>query len=97
MEENIKVNEKVKQEKPSYEQLEKYCMDITEKYNTLVKNNEQLTQMLNKNDQQMAVVRIQFLFKIIENKEIFGEDFVSECVKEIKESLVANENVDRAE
>ena len=71
MEEN-----KEKQEKLSYEELEKRFYQVAE-------NNRKLYQQLQSNYIENLFRRLDYLFKVVENSMSFTTEFVDKCVKEI--------------
>lgn len=70
-------------EKMSYEQLENVAMQLQQKL-MMAENN---LRGIN-----YTAMRLTWLFKTIENKGIFPEDFVTKCVAEIQEILTIEEN-----
>lgn len=74
MEEN-KVTETIKN--PSYEQLEK---DIA----SLKSMNNQLIMQLQQVNISTLFKRLDYLFKVVEFREAFNEEFVNNCVEEIE-------------
>lgn len=59
---------------PTYEQLKNWCDQLLMQRNQLAERLGQITEIHNK---------LPWLFKVIENKEVFDTDFVQSCVKEI--------------
>lgn len=74
MEEN-KATETIK--KPSYEQLEK---DVA----SLKSMNNQLIMQLQQVNINTLFKRLDYLFKVVEFREAFNEEFVNNCVEEIE-------------
>lgn len=74
--------------KPTYEQLEQVAMQIQQRL--MVAENK-----LRSID--FTVMRLTWLFKVIENKEAFTEDFISKSSKEIEELLTFEEETTEAE
>ena len=75
--------EPVKQ-KYSYEELENIVKNLIEQNNNLVMRLHQYEELLN-------IKRLDYLFKVLENKESFSKKFVFEVGKEIEESLTIKE------
>lgn len=64
-----------KQEKaPSYEQLKNWCDQLMMQRNQLAERLGQITDIVNK---------LPWLFKVIENKDIFNKEFVDYCISEV--------------
>ena len=71
-------------EKISYEQLNDYC-------NQLMMQNRQLSQRLN---QVMNIhTKLPFLFEVLKLSHMFSEQFVTDTVKEVEDSLNSMKNV----
>lgn len=73
--------------KPTYEQLEQVAMQIQQRL--MVAENK-----LRSID--FTVMRLTWLFKVIENKEAFTEEFISKSSKEIEELLTLEEETTEA-
>lgn len=70
-------------EKPTYEQLvEKY----KEMYKQLVDAQNKLMRI------DFFTIRLNWLYKFLENKESFDDEYVLKCVKEIQELMFSREN-----
>lgn len=76
MEEKVKNTEEevLKREKPSYEQLKNWLDQVVSQRNQVAERLNQVTDVLNK---------LPWLFKVLDNKEIFPPEFVNNCVEEI--------------
>lgn len=74
--------------KPTYEQLEQVAMQIQQRL--MVAENK-----LRSID--FTVMRLTWLFKVIENKEAFTEEFISKSSKEIEELLTLEEGTTEVE
>ena len=74
--------------KPTYEQLEQVAMQIQQRL--MVAENK-----LRSID--FTVMRLTWLFKVIENKEAFTKEFISKSSKEIEELLTLEEETTEAE
>lgn len=74
--------EENKEEKMSYEQLEQAAMQMQNK----------LMMIENKlRNVDFVSIRLNWLFKVVEFKEVFDAEFVSKCTKEVKELLSIEE------
>lgn len=76
--------------KPSYEQLYEFARQASEQ-------NENLNKQLR--DQRLGeiVAQLNFLFKVVELKASFPEEYVDNCVKEIQKILVISNDETPAE
>lgn len=70
--------------KPSYEELNNYCMQLYEQ-------NVQLVQKLRQADMENLFKRLDYLFKIIEFKDSFSKEFVKSCTDEIVQGMTPQE------
>lgn len=70
------------QKKPSYEELNNYCVQL---YN----QNKQLAAQLQQMNAANLFKRLDYLFLVVQNKEAFKseEGFWEDCVHEIREAL----------
>ena len=75
MEENKK-----EQKKLSYEELQNVASQLSQQ-------NQQLNIMLQQANMTNIFKRLDYLFKILENKNCFDSDFVITCVDEIKDII----------
>lgn len=70
-----KINSTMEEKKePSYGQLKNWCDQLMMQRNQLAEKLEQVANVVNK---------LPWLFKVIENKDSFANDFVTACVEEI--------------
>ena len=69
-----------KDNKISYEELVNVA-------NQLQVQNRKMQQQLYQLMEEHSVIRMNFLFEIVKNSNMFQKDTVEECVKEIEESL----------
>lgn len=79
----VKMNVASKEERPekmSYEQLENVAHQLSEQA-------KQLYMKLQASNMTNTFKRLDYLFKVVENKESFDTDFVESCISEI-ESLM---------
>lgn len=70
--------EEKKEEKLTYEQLEKYAAQLQ---NSLISMNNQLRQI------DFASMRLKWLFKVLKYENEFPAEFVVRCAKEIENLL----------
>ena len=75
MEENKK-----EQKKLSYEELQNVASQLSQQ-------NQQLNIMLQQANMTNIFKRLDYLFKVLENKNCFNSDFVITCADEIKEII----------
>ena len=70
------INEVAKEkiEKPDYNQLENWCNQLLLQRNQLAEKLRQVTDVLNK---------LPWLFKVIENKDLFDSNFVEYCKQDV--------------
>jgi len=79
MEENVKkAAEAVEEKKPSYEQLKNWLDQLMTQRNQLAERLNQITDIMNK---------LPWLFKVIENREVFEPSVVDTCANEVVEIL----------
>lgn len=79
MEKEVKVAEK-----PTYEQLENEVRGLRSM-------NSQLMMQLQQMNMQNLFKRIDYLFKVVENREGFNSDFVIKCAEELEGHLTLPE------
>ena len=72
-----------KDNKISYEELVNVA-------NQLQIQNRKMQQQLYQLMEEHSVIRMNFLFEIVKNSNMFQKDTVEECVKEIEESLFSS-------
>ena len=70
--------------KPTYEELEAA-------YNARTNQVRDLYEQLQQANANNLVLRLEFLFKVLENKDMFTADFVNRCVSDITELLTIPE------
>lgn len=75
---------KVKQEKPSYEDLERELVGLRGL-------NNQLLMQLQQANMGNLFKRLDYLFKVVEFEESFTAEFATKCAKEIEEHLTLPE------
>ena len=72
-------------QKATYEQLENYV-------NQLSQQNMVLKKRLSEFAEVSFYKKMEFLFKVLENKDSFTTDFVNSCASEIMEAMNINAN-----
>lgn len=73
------------QQKLSYEELNKVCIELSQQA-------QYLQNQVNHLNMSNMFKRLDYLFKVIENAEAFGDQmFVGKCVDEIKEAMYSEE------
>lgn len=77
-------NKQEKDKKPTYEELNNYCLQLAEQNRRLREQAEQLN-MTN------LFRRLDYLFAVVREKEVFGDEFTSKCAEEIKQALTIPE------
>ena len=70
--------------KPTYEELETA-------YNARTNQVRDLYEQLQQANANNLILRLEFLFKVLENKDMFTADFVNRCVSDITELLTIPE------
>ena len=92
MEENNKKNVEGSQKnnEPTYEQLKNWLDQVVAQRNQVAEKLRQVTEVINK---------LPWLFKVLENKDLFDTQFVGDCVEEITYILTPpkEEEADNAE
>lgn len=78
MEENSK-----EQKKLSYEELENVAVQLQHRCVELERKLREIS---------VASFRLDYLFKVIENKDNFSSDFVGDCVKEVEDILTIKDS-----
>lgn len=78
MEENSK-----EQKKLSYEELENVAIQLQRSCVELERKLREFS---------IASFRLEYLFKVIENKDNFSSDFIGDCVKEVEETLTIKDS-----
>lgn len=88
MEEKKKENKET--QKMSYEQLEQVAHQLSEQ-------TRQLYSKLQKSNMENVFKRLDYLFKVVENKNVFSKEFLDNCIKEIEEIITIPESEDNKE
>ena len=78
------VNPQAEEKKPSYEELENVAVELQNKC-------KELFDALQKSNLQNIFMRLDYLFKVIENSKEFDNEFVTSCVQEIKNIMIVKE------
>ena len=73
-------------EKMSYEQLEQVAHQLSEQA-------RQLYTQLQKSNLNNMFKRLDYLFKVVENGNIFNKDFLDKCINEIENIITVPEEV----
>src|SRR5574344_2106931 len=76
-----------KKEKMSYEELENIAHQLSEQSRVLM-------QKLQEANMTNAFKRLDYLFKVIDMAHMFEEEFVTECVNEVKGLIQIPEEID---
>lgn len=82
--------ENVQAQKPTYEQLEKEVAGLKGMNNQLFMQLQQL-------NMGNLFKRLDYLFKVVENREAFNADFANKCAEEIQSHMTPPENEDTSE
>ena len=77
------------QKKLSYDELNETCMQLYQQNQTLMR---QLAQANYTN----MFKRLDYLFMVVENMEVFDDEFINSCVDEIKEALTPAEKEEQS-
>ena len=75
-------------EKMSYEQLENIAHQLSEQ-------NKQLYMKLQTANMTNLFKRLDYLFKVVENGNMFKQDFLDKCIAEIEELMTVPEEAER--
>lgn len=81
----VEVEDKVKSNKLSYDQLEQVARQA-------IQQAEQFAMQLNQAKNEALYVRLDFLFKVCENSRVFDTDFVVKCSNEIESLIYPTDN-----
>ena len=76
--------ESEKEQKLTYDELNNACQQ-------LFQQNQQLIKQLRETDMVNMFRRLDYLFKVVENRDSFSPQFVSSCVGEIQEAMTIKE------
>ena len=78
-------------EKPTYEQLQNYVEQ-------LAAQNMSLRKRIAETDEISFFRMLEYSFKVIENKEVFPEEFLNKCISNIVEAMTPTaENTENTE
>lgn len=72
--------EKKEDKKLSYDELKNYASQLVDVNNKMKKVIEELSN-------ESFLKRIDILFKVLDNKELFGNEFTAMCIEELKEII----------
>lgn len=78
------MEENKEKKKLSYEELENVCHQLSEQARTLYQKLQDAT-MTN------MFKRLDYLFAVLENKDVFPDDFVKKCIDEVVNSMTIPE------
>lgn len=81
------MEEKKKQEKLSYEELENAAQQLSVQAEALYKENMELRKALEQANMANAYTQLEFRFKVLQYAEHFSFDFVDSTVKAIEEIM----------
>jgi len=76
--------------KPTYEELNNYCMQ-------LLNQNKALVEQLKQRDLAMLFKRMDYLFAVVGNSGMFPKEFVDKCVGDIQAQLTVPEDAGEGE
>lgn len=82
--------EKKEDKKLSYDELKNYASQLVDVNNKMKKVIEELSN-------ESFLKRIDILFKVLDNKELFGDEFTTMCVEELKEIIVIKRDEEEEE
>lgn len=71
----------------TFDQLKQYYGELSQRYQQLAAQNEQLQQALENQEFNYMSFYVSMLFKVMEHPEMYQEDFVSFAAKEIEDAL----------
>lgn len=76
--------------KLSYEELTKVASELQQQGQKLFQENQQLKNQINN---QGPIIRMEFLFKVLENKDMFPVEYTIKVSEEIMEGLHSTQEV----
>lgn len=79
--------EKPQTKKLSYEELEQVASQLSEQ-------SRQLYEKLKKQSLENMFMRLNYLFKVVENKDVFSKEFKENCIKEIEDVMTIPESTE---
>jgi ribosomal protein L9 len=94
---NLKVvsnqNEQVKANdlKPSYEDLERMVEAYRNQQNTFRDQAREMIAQMQEMQKVIVYRRLDYLFKVLDNKDLFDAETVSKVIDEIKDTLIVDE------
>ena len=89
--------EEVDNKKLSYEELTKVANGLKEQNNFLMKQCQQMEGKLRELVEVLNLKRLDYLFKVVELRNMFGTEFVNQCITELEESLTIKEQSEEKE
>lgn len=84
------IKDKQQPKKLSYEELNKVASELQQQGQKLFQENQQLKAQINN---QGPIIRMEFLFKVLENKDLFPTEYLVKVSEEIMEGLHATPEV----
>lgn len=85
MEENKEVKKEVK--KLTYSQLEEAARQLSSQMDNIIKENQQLKMLIQKQQLENLFAELNFRFKVLTNSEHFPKEFVQRVTNEIVEVM----------
>ena len=67
-----------------YEEVVKYAQQLSQQRNYYEKQAQLLTEKVKERSDFSVFKRLDYLFKVVENKDSFSTEFVAGCIKEIE-------------
>lgn len=85
----VKMGENTQQEmKLSYEELQEVAAKLSAQRDSIIEKYKELTVKYQELLQNNYFVRLEWLWRVIEKKDYFNEEFVSKCMAEFKEIMM---------
>lgn len=91
------MEEQKKNKRASYEDLNNYCMQLAEQNQQLKQREEALIKEINRLSVVTAFKRLDYLFEVLQYKDFFSEQFVSESAEEIESALAVPAQEEKTE
>lgn len=87
MEENKTTAQPKKAQEISFEQLKQYYGELSQRYQQLAADAEQMQQALQSREFDYMSFFVSMLFKVMEHPEMYNEEFTTWAAKEIEDAL----------
>lgn len=71
----------------TFDQLKQYYGELSQRYQQLAAQNEQMQQALQNREFDYMSFYLSMLFKVVEHIEFYNQDFTDFCLKEIEDAL----------